>query len=118
MPGTPAGLGANPTLDRDDTSGDGPETIRMETPLLGVPYTIAVGHFERARGRIATVQVYCGRAGARLDVRSRAFGGRDTGACTRNDFWTIATVTFTAPDQCEVQMHDSYRETREACTAF
>lgn len=114
----PAGQGPNPTLDRDDTSGEGPENIRIATPELGVPYTLAVSHFERAAGRTARVVVQCGRASARLDVSSRPFRGRDTGACTQNDFWAIATVTFTAPAQCTVDTIDAYRSTAEACASF
>lgn len=118
VPRAPLGTGPNARLDRDDTSGEGPENIYIETPQIGVPYTLAVGHFERAQGRVAQVQVFCGRATTSLDVTSRAFSGDETGACTRNDFWTIATIRFTAPDQCNVETHDTYQTTAQACAAF
>ncbi|MCA9552594.1 MAG: choice-of-anchor D domain-containing protein [Myxococcales bacterium] len=113
-----AGQGPNPALDRDDTSGDGPELITLAAPELGVPYTLAVSHFERAAGRTAQVHVVCGRTTAAFDMRSRPFRGTDTGNCTGNDFWTLATVVFIAPDECEVQSIDAYRTTRAACAAF
>ncbi len=114
----PPGAGPNASLDGDDTSGDGPENIRIQTPEIGVPYTIAVGHFERAQRRRARVQVFCGRATSQIDLTSRPFTGDATGACTANDFWTVATVTFTAEAQCVVQTIDAYRTTDEACVAF
>jgi len=64
------------------------------------------------------VQVFCGRASMRLQLSSRPFAGTQTGACTRNDSWTIATVRFPAPDQCDVQTIDRYTTTHQACTAF
>ena len=112
------GTGPNPLHNGDDTSGDGPEDIRIESPEIGVPYTVAVSHFERANGRTAHVQVFCGRATAQIDLMSRPFTGAETGACTNNDFWTIATVTFSNPAECTVQLIDSYRSTDEACVSF
>jgi hypothetical protein len=117
-PAQPPGTGPNARLDGDDTSGDGPEHIRIAAPEIGVPYTIAVGHFERAQGRIANVEVFCGRAIAEVDVISRPFTGNGTGACTNNDFWTVATVVFTDAATCTVQTIDTYRSTAEACAAF
>ncbi len=114
----PTGSGPNPRHSGDDTSGDGPEEIFVAEPELGVPYTIAVGHFERAQGRTARVQIFCGRATAELDLTSRVFSGAQTGACTNNDFWTVATITFSAPAQCAVQLEDTYRSSAQACESF
>ncbi len=117
-PAQPPGTGPNARLDGDDTSGDGPEHIRIAAPEIGVPYTVGVGHFERAHGRIANVEIYCGRAVAEVDVTSRAFTGNGTGACTNNDFWTVATIVFTDAATCTVQTFDTYRSTAEACASF
>ena len=113
--GQEAGTGSNPALDRDDTTGFGPENIVIDTPELGVPYTVAVSHFERAAGRTARVRISCGRSMPVVDLTSRRFGGGQTGRCSRNDFWRVATVTFTASDQCIVDLHDDYTTGRAAC---
>ena len=115
IPGPGAGSGPNPNLDVDDVDGDGPENIRLSEPRMSVRYTIGVSHFERAAGRTARVQVSCGRASTVLDVQSRPFRGRETGNCSRNDFWKVATLTFFAPDQCNIEMIDTYVTTQQAC---
>lgn len=116
--GATAASGPNPAHSGDDTSGDGPETIRIETPELGVVYTLAISHFERAEGRSATVELRCGQATAALLESSRPFRGRESGSCSGNDFWTVASFVFTAPDQCTVTALDTYRPAREACRSY
>ena len=112
------GAGGNPSLDRDDTSGEGPEHIRILTPELGVPYTLGVSHFEGAAGRTARVILRCGRSELKLDTSSRPFGGHETGECTGNDFWEVATFVMTAADECTVTPSDTYRSTRDACLSY
>lgn len=115
--GQGVGSGANPRLDRDDTSGEGPENIRIAVPELGIPYNLAVSHFERAAGRTARVEVSCGRASTVLDMSSVPFRGTGTGKCSQNDFWHVATLTFFALDQCTVDVVDAYKTSRQACDA-
>ena len=112
---TSGGVTVRPSLDRDDTSGDGPETILVSELPIGVTYALAVSHFERAAGRKAQVQLRCGNDSPSIDLESRPFRGSETGECTGNDFWEIATFRMTGPDTCEVEIVDEYRSTRDAC---
>lgn len=116
--GAGPGQGSNPALDRDDTSGDGPEYIRLAEPELGVPYTLAVSHFERAAGRRARVEVRCGRRITVLDESSPPFSGSDTGACSSNSFWKVARLVFTDLDQCEIERLDQTTSSADACRRY
>ena len=115
----PVGQGRNPKLDIDNISGFGPENIRVATPEIGVPYTVAVDHFKEAAGRIARIRLFCGvTANARVDLQSRPLRGSSIAFCQENDFWVVATITFSAPEQCSIDLIDEYRTTADACAEF
>jgi len=109
---------ASPGLDNDEDVANGPENVRIDTPVVGETYRIAVHNFENGAGRRARVQVYCGnQATPDLDRRSRALTGAASGACTSSsDFWRLADVTFTGPGQCDIDVVDDYITGSEACT--
>jgi hypothetical protein len=118
-PADPTGLGANPRLDLDETQRDGPENIRIREPTVGETYTVAVDQFFGARGRIARVQLFCGRSAApELDIRSRPLRGSGSIECSGNDFWKVAAVTFTSDVDCTVDLLDTYTTSDEACRSF
>jgi hypothetical protein len=114
-----AGLGPNPELDFDNTVSNGPENTRVSTPVLNQPYTIGVHNYSSAAGRTATLQVFCGGVTmATQTFTSRPLAGNSGGNCTTNDFWRVATVTFTSPSTCLITPIDTYGPSNTACTTF
>jgi hypothetical protein len=109
---------ASPGLDNDEAVADGPENIRIDQPVVGQSYRVAVHNFENGAGRQARVQVYCGNQSTPdLDRRSRPLAGAASGTCTSNsDFWRLADITFTGPGQCDIDLVDDYITGRQACT--
>ncbi len=117
-PTSPAASGANPFLDIDDTSGEGPENIRVEQPEVGQTYLVGIHNFERAAERVARVQIYCGvDPAARLDIESRPLRGRRRNECSTNDFWKVARVEFSSSTDCTVTKLDTYTTAEKACAA-
>ncbi|MCK6548399.1 hypothetical protein L6R52_21305 [Myxococcota bacterium] len=108
-PFSPQALGANPSLDFDNVTANGPENTRIDTTPLNVPYTIGVHNYARAAGRVATVNVYCGGVTTpTATFFSRPLQGTSSGNSTSNDFWKVASVTFTSPTTCVVTTIDTY----------
>ncbi|MBX3274118.1 MAG: hypothetical protein KF729_27880 [Sandaracinaceae bacterium] len=108
-------------LDFDNTSANGPENIRMDSPALNVDYTIAVHNYARAAGRVATVNVFCGSTTSTIPTQtftSRALAGTSAGNCTNNDFWTVARVRFTSASTCTITPINTYRTSSSACSSF
>lgn len=114
-----AGLGPNPELDFDNTSANGPENTRISSPVINQPYTIAVHNYARSAGRVATLQIFCGGVTAPTQTfTSVPLGGASAGNCTTNDFWRVATVTFTSPSTCLITPINTYTASSQACTSF
>lgn len=113
------GLGANPQLDFDNTFANGPENIRISTPVLNQPYTVGVHNYSGAAGRLATIELYCGGVTTPTQVFvSNPLSGTAGGDCTINDFWRVATVTFVTPSTCVITPIDTYGPSAAACTSF
>ncbi len=80
----------NPSLDRDDIPGVGPENMRVERPSTTHPYTVGVRMYSWAASPqpvTATVKVYCG--GQLMTTEQRTFAGL-------KDFWVVGEVDFSA----------------------
>jgi hypothetical protein len=119
IPGQPASQGPNPALDFDNTIANGPENTRVSTVMIGQPYTVAVHNYDAAAGRVATVTIFCGGVTApTFTATSNPLQGSAGGDCTNNDFWRVATVTFTSASQCTVTPIDTYTTSNQACSAF
>ncbi|MEI8257482.1 MAG: MopE-related protein [Deltaproteobacteria bacterium] len=107
------------TLDFDNTSASGPENIAMNTPVIGTPYAIGVHNYSGAAGRIATIQVFCGSTVTTVPTQtftSRALTGA-AGGCSANDFWKVATVTFTSATACTITPINTYTASSARCGA-
>ena len=112
-------------LDFDNTSGNGPENIRVDTPVTGMSYTIAVhyyaAHTTSNNGRVATVQIFCGTTAGTTPTAtytSRGMNGSSAGDCTNNDFWRVARVTFTSPTACTITPVNTYTTSNNACSNY
>ncbi len=58
-----AGIQDDPSLDRDDIPGTGPENIRIDQPVHGHDYAVGIHWFSDANGRAqinVTTNIYCG----------------------------------------------------------
>jgi hypothetical protein len=136
---TPAGVDANPTLDRDDTDGFGPENITIDRNPAAGTYNIGVHYYcERSIGgsstgsgpTTGTVRVYCGGAliatygGIRLDAtddwvnvaRVTYPGCTGMSVSTRTEGSSLLPASFTSARHCEIPCaRDSDCPTRERC---
>lgn len=113
--------GGNPALDLDNIVGFGPENIRVDSVAAGDTFTIGLHYFwDHGHGpRTSTINVYCGRVAApTATYTSTAMVGLDQGGCTQNDFWKVATVTFTSTNSCAITTLDSYGPGSDRCAAF
>jgi hypothetical protein len=84
------GTADDPSLDRDDITGTGPENTRINVPSTAHHYTVGVHMFSwnaSPKTVTATVKVYC--AGTLVTTRTRGFSKVD-------DFWVVGTVQFGA----------------------
>ncbi|MBL9037010.1 MAG: choice-of-anchor D domain-containing protein [Archangium sp.] len=84
----------NPSLDRDDIPGRGPENTRINTPLLNTSYTIGVHMFSYAASPnpvTSTVRVYCG--GSLITTQSLTMS-------RVKDMWILGGVSFTGAGTC------------------
>lgn len=80
----------NPTLDRDDTMGRGPENIRIDRPQSGLVYTIGAHLFRWASQPTkvnATMRLYCG--GQLVTTRTEKIDAE-------KDLWVVGRVQFPA----------------------
>jgi hypothetical protein len=78
----------NPSLDRDDITGQGPENTRINTPVLGINYTVGVHMYSYAASPnpvTSTVKVYCGGQLVTTQVRTMS---------TNKDMWVVGTINF------------------------
>lgn len=83
----------SPNLDRDDTSGRGPENTRINSPQPGVAYTIGVHMYGSANSPVvSTVKVYCGGQLVTTQTRSMA---------TSKDMWVVGSVEFGTVSPCQ-----------------
>jgi len=84
----------NPSLDRDDITGQGPENIRINTPVQMIDYSIGVHMYSYAASPqvvTSTVKVYCG--GQLITTQTR-------GMSTTKDMWVVGKVNFGAANPC------------------
>jgi hypothetical protein len=81
------GTADDPSLDRDDITGTGPENIRINVPSTSHLYTIGAHMFSYGASSAVTVtaKIYC--AGVLKQTVSRNFS-------TDRDMWVIGTVQF------------------------
>ncbi len=88
-----AGASADPSLDRDDITGTGPENIRINTPSRSVAYTVGVHMFSygAASPVTSTLKVYC--AGQLMSTQMRTMS-------TVKDMWVVGRVDFNAGTPC------------------
>ncbi len=85
----PAGTAGNPSLDRDDTDGAGPEVISIQSPEANAVYRVAV-HYWRDHGyglSLATVRV---RLNGTLAFERTGVEMAD------RDLWCVADISATA----------------------
>ena len=84
----------DPSLDRDDIPGKGPENIRINQPSTAHPYTIGVHMFSWLASPstvTATLKVYC--AGALKTTLTKSFNSIGT-------MWIAGAVSFPGPGGC------------------
>lgn len=120
-PNDPPYEGRNPALDFDNIVGFGPENTRINAVGAGNTFHVALQYFwDHGWGtRTSTVNIYCGETPSPTAVFvSRPMVGLDQGNRTDNDFWRVATVTFTSSSSCMITPIDAYQTGREACMAF
>jgi hypothetical protein len=115
----PNSQGPNPELDFDNVVSNGPENTRVSTVVLNQPYTIGVHNYSSAAGRVATIDIFCGGVlMPTYTAMSSPLQGSAGGQCTGNDFWKVATVTFTSPSQCVVSPINTTTPSTQACMSF
>ncbi len=89
-------------LDVDDVDGEGPENIRVDTPLVDREYNVGV-HYYSSHGQnnqtAATITVYCGEQMA-AQFQRNLMGNRGV---DQNDFWTVAAIRFNMQGTCQVR---------------
>ncbi len=108
-------------LDFDNVTANGPENTRIDTPAIGMAYTIAVHNYSGGAGRIARIDIFCGSTMSVVPTAtfsSRALAGATGGNCTSNDFWRVARVVMTSTTACTVTPINTYAASSGACTAF
>lgn len=89
-----AGAQADPSLDRDDISGRGPENTRINTPSRAFAYTVGVHMYSWTASPSAvtsTLKVYCG--GQLMTTRTRSMN-------VTKDMWVVGRVDFNAGTPC------------------
>jgi Putative metal-binding motif len=82
------GTADDPSLDRDDISGTGPENIRINVPSVSHSYTIGAhmfSYFAAPQSVTATAKIYCG--GVLKQTLTRSYS-------VDRQLWVIGTVQF------------------------
>jgi len=89
-----AGVADDPSLDRDDISGRGPENIRINTPRTNHDYIVGVHMYSWAaspQAVNATVKVYC--SGVLATTRSLSFN-------VSKRMWVVGNIRFASNGTC------------------
>ncbi|MGI5865200.1 MAG: MopE-related protein [Myxococcales bacterium] len=87
-----AGTADDPSLDRDDRTGQGPENIRINSPSTTHAYTIGVHMYNNIAGSVdATVKLYCGNV--LMATERRVFSSVKT-------MWVVGRVQFNSNRTC------------------
>jgi hypothetical protein len=89
-----AGITDDPSLDRDDISGTGPENTRINVPSTSHSYTIGVHMYSWVASPtpvVATVKVYCGGLLKQTLTRS---------VSTNKQMWVVGSVSFSSATAC------------------
>jgi hypothetical protein len=122
-PAQPRGQNDNPSLDFDPIDGVDVENTRIDQPVLGEVYTVAVHNFRNGGGdgQSALIQIWCGG----VTQPTATFnsmpleGANGMGAnCNDGTFWKVATVVFNSPGSCAVTPLDQYTTGSAACGSF
>lgn len=84
---------SNPQLVRDDITGTGPESARIDVPDTAVDYTVGVHTYSRTGTApvTATLRVFCGGALATTQTHVTS---------TAKDLWLAGTVHFSSSTAC------------------
>lgn len=89
-----AGAQADPSLDRDDIVGQGPENTRINTPQPNVTYTIGIHMYSWSASPspvTSTVKLYCG--GTLITTQTKTLN-------RVKDMWLMGTVRFSGGSGC------------------
>ncbi len=89
-----AGTADDPSLDRDDITGTGPENIRITSASTTHDYTVGVHLFTLSStpsNVTATVRIYC--SGVLRTTQTRQFNRED-------DMWVVGAVRFATNGSC------------------
>lgn len=84
----------NPSLDRDDITGTGPENTRINTPSHSFAYTVGVHMYSWSASPssvTSTLKIYC--AGQLMTTRTRTMS-------TTKDMWVVGKIDFAAGTPC------------------
>ncbi len=79
--------GNNPTLDRDDLVGPGPETITLPAPPYSGAYRVVVHHYSGATPTTATVRIW---------LRDRLVHTSSRQMTERRQVWHVANINWPA----------------------
>jgi hypothetical protein len=94
LPSWSANAQNNPSLDRDDITGRGPENIRINTPQPNLNYAVGVHVYSYVASPnpvLSTLKVYCG--GQLMTTQTRSM--------SRNkDMWVVGTINFGSTNPC------------------
>ncbi len=97
---------SSPELDVDNTSANGPENIRIDSPIAGSVYRIGVHAFSRVDGGSeATLRIYCGST--TTVTRTFTHMLRSFTASGSNDVWRVADVRINADGSCALTSLDT-----------
>ncbi|MDX9719789.1 MAG: choice-of-anchor D domain-containing protein [Myxococcota bacterium] len=95
-----------PSLDRDDTNGEGPENVNLDNPNACAWYAIGVHYFDdKGLGSsYATVRVYI-NGQLRFEKMNLPF---DLGGMSIGDFWTVAVLHWDGNQALVFELAERY----------